>query len=44
MIIIVYSFLVTGELFWTLHTYLRRGESRIGEVVYELLESIWTIL
>ncbi|MCG8621874.1 MAG: hypothetical protein MJE68_07750 [Proteobacteria bacterium] len=44
MIIIVYSFLATGDSFWTLHIRFRRGVSTIAQAVYEVSEAIWTVL
>ena len=44
MIIIIYSFLATGDSFWTLHIHFRWGVSTIAQAVYEVSESIWTVL
>ena len=44
MLIIVYSFLATGDSFWTLHIRFRRGVSTIAQAVYEVSEAIWTVL
>ena len=44
MIIIVYSFLATGDSFWTLHICFRRDVFAIAQAVYKVSESIWTVL
>ena len=44
MCIIVYSFLATGDSFWTLHTRFRRGASTIPQIVYEVCDSIYEVL
>ena len=42
--IIVYSFLATGDSFWTLHTRFQRGASTIPQIVYEVCDSIYQVL
>ena len=44
MCIIVYSFLATGDSFWTLHTRFQRGASTIPQIVYEVCDSIYQVL
>ena len=44
MIIIVYSFLETGNSFWTLHIRFRRGVSTITQTLYKVSEAIWDVL
>ena len=44
MIIIIYSFLVTGNSFWTLHIRFKRGVLTIAQAVYEISEDFWDIL
>ena len=44
MLIIVYSFLATGESFWMLHVRFRRGVSTIASAVYEVCDAIYSVL
>ena len=44
MCIIVYSFLATGNSFWTLHTRFQRGASTIPQIVYDVCDSIYQVL
>ena len=44
MCLIVYSFLATGDSFWTLHTRFRRGAATIASIVYEVCDSIYQVL
>ena len=44
MLIIVYSFLATGESFWMLHICFRRGVSTIASAVYEVCDAIYSVL
>ena len=44
MLVIVYSFLATGDSFWMLHIRFRRGVSTIAQAVYEVCEVIWDVM
>ena len=41
---IYFSFLATGDSFWTLHTRFRRGAATIASIVYEVCDSIYQVL
>ena len=40
----LFSFLATGDSFWTLSTRFHRGESRVTQVVYDVSEAIWEVM
>ena len=44
MNVIVYSFLVKGNSFWTLHIRFRRGASTISQVIYDVCDAIWEVM
>ena len=44
MLIIVYSFLATGESFLMLYVRFRRGVSTIASAVYEVCDAIYSVL
>ena len=44
MLIIVYSFLATGDSFWTLHIRFRRGTSTISQAVYDVCDALWDVM
>ena len=44
MLVIVYSFLVTGDLFWMLDLQFRRGVSTISQVIYDVCDAIWEVI
>ena len=44
MLLIIYSFLATGDSFWTLHIRFRRGASTIAQVVYDVCDAIWEVM
>ena len=44
MLIIVYSFLATGDSFFTLSIRFRRGTSTVASAVYEVCDAIWQVL
>ena len=41
---LLFSFLVTGDSFWTLSTHFRRDESTVAQVVYDVSEAIWEVM
>ena len=44
MLVIVYSFLATGDSFFTLSIRFRRGTSTVACAVYEVFDAIWQVL
>ena len=41
---LLFSFLATGDSFWTLSTHFHRGESTVAQVVYDVSEAIWEVM
>ena len=44
MLVIVYSFLATGDSFFTLSVRFHHGTSRVASAVYEVCDAIWQVL
>ena len=40
----LFSFLATGDSFWTLSTCICRGESTVAQLVYDVSEAIWQVM
>ena len=43
-VIFLFSFLATGDSFWTLSTRFHRGKSTVAQVVYNVSEAIWEVM